>query len=957
MKAQKLSFLIFASSLLGQSQLFGQSIWIGAGINGAPAFWSESANWTGSMPADEAMTGLIFSNSIANSVSFNDIANLTVSSISIPANDGAVPAVNIKDNTIFGSAITLTGDVIVGTGNYQTVNLDMALTGNRTFAINSGQLTLGGVLSDAESVGALTKSGGATLILSGANQYTGATIHNGGALIVNHNSALGSTDAGTSVTGVTAGSGSGRTLFLRNGITVTGETLTLSTASGERASLFTNVSGASAWHGDVIISNSGNAGFWVENSSSLTVGASDANTITGSGAQLNLRGSTNPGIGHIRSSFSLGAGNLVKNDGCSWTVSGVNTYGNTTALGGGRLQFAKTASLYNSDRLSWTAAKINVQNNTTLAFNVGGIGEFSTLDITTLLTNLAASSGTTNGMASGSRLGFDTSNAAGGTFTISDVLANTSGSGGGSRGVAKLGTNTLVVTGNNTYTGPTTISGGVFQIGDGGSTGSLASASSIVNDAILAINRADSVSQGTAFAATISGTGSLRKSGIGNLILSGANLSTGAARDALTFSGANSGSVTLTNPAALGDSGNVIRFSGSGSGVLDLQTDTSINAYGITSGTFNGGTIVANRATTANPDISHSLAALDLSSVTMTVNKGGNVTGVAAVSFTELRMTGGNDLNPVTVAGDADLTIGFASITNNGFPKRLQLDGTSAKNVISGVISDTSNGTTGTPKVSLIKANTSTWHLQGNNTYTGNTTVTGGILKLDFPCLNDDSSVTLDGTLELNHSETDTVAKLIIGGVEQAPGLYKSLGALGAGTPISQISGSGKLNVLTGVITNAFASWAQTNITAIDSLADASSVGDPDGDGVSNLAEFAFRGNPLSCSEQGIVRNFTADGGDADSDKELILTLAIRKGNSAAFSGSPLTLVVDDLTYTVEGSADLASFVGAVSEVSPPITMGLPDLSADPDYEYRSFSLDASNGLNGVGFLRAKVEN
>ena len=169
---------------------------------------------------------------------------------------------------------------------------------------------------------------------------------------------------------------------------------------------------------------------------------------------------------------------------------------------------------------------------------------------------------------------------------------------------------------------------------------------------------------------------SLRKSGAGNLILSGANLATGAAREVLTFTGTGSGTVTIKDTAALGLAGNTVRFGAaifSGfAGVLDLQTDTSVNAYNIASGTGNGGTLIANRATSGTT-ISHSLGALDLSSITLTVNKGGNVTGSAAVSFTELKMNGGNDFNPVTLSGDADITInGPVSITANGISKRLQ---------------------------------------------------------------------------------------------------------------------------------------------------------------------------------------------------------------------------------------------------------------------------------------------
>ena len=953
MKATKLSFLVFSATLLGHAQVFAQATWVGLGTE-APLLWSNVVNWTGTAPVDNTTTTLTFLNSSANSVSFNDISNLTVSGITIPANDGAAIPVNIKDNAVSGNDITLTGDITVSTGNFQAFALNMDLsTGTRTVDQTTGQTTLSGVLSGSAGI---TKTGGGSLVLSGANNYSGETLLNVGSIAVNHNSGLGSTDAGTTVAGETTGSGSGRRLYLRNGITVTDETLTLNTASGTRASLFMNTTNAIAtWDGNVNIPAAGTAGFWVEEYSTMTVGSSAADTIIGTGATLVLRGSTRPGTGTVNSSIDLGGANLVKNDACSWTLTGPTTnIGLIQALGGGRIQFAKVASLHNSDTLSWTAAKINVQNNTTIAFNVGGTDEFTTGDVTTLLTNLAASSATANGMNSGSRFGFDTTNAAGSSFTIADVLANSTGTSGGARGVTKLGTNTLILTNINTYTGPTTISSGILQLGDGGTTGALSTSSAITNNATLAINRSDTVTQGTSIASTISGTGSLRKSGAGNLILKAANLATGAARDVLTFVNSGSGAVTLQNPAALGAAGNTVRFSGGGSGVLDLQTDSSVNAYNIASGNLNGGTIIANRAS-LDTTISHSLGTVDLSSVTLTINKGSNVTDSALVSFTELRMTGGNDNNPVTISGDAAVSIGSASITNNGISKRLQLDGTSANNVVTGVISDTSNATLGTPKVSLIKANSSTWHLQGDNTYTGDTTITAGTLKLDFPCLNNDSTITIDGVLELTHGQTDTVNKLVIGGVEQGPGLYKAVGALGAGTPISQLTVTGKLDVLTGSITDPFASWAQTNITAINPSADATTTGDPDGDGFNNLSEFAFKGNPLSGSDSGIVRTFTADGSvDPDSNKELVLTIAIRKGGSAFF-GTPLQLAVAGVTYTVLGSTDLSNFTAPVTEVAP-IATGLPDLTADPDYEYRSFSLDASNGLTGKGFLRAKVE-
>jgi hypothetical protein len=65
---------------------------------------------------------------------------------------------------------------------------------------------------------------------------------------------------------------------------------------------------------------------------------------------------------------------------------------------------------------------------------------------------------------------------------------------------------------------------------------------------------------------------------------------------------------------------------------------------------------------------------------------------------------------------------------------------------------------------------------------------------------------------------------------------------------------------------------------------------------------------------------------------------------------------VAGVTYTIEGGINLVDFNEAVGEVTP-LTTGLPDLTSDPDYEYRSFTLDASLGLLGKGFMRAKVEN
>ena len=92
---------------------------------------------------------------------------------------------------------------------------------------------------------------------------------------------------------------------------------------------------------------------------------------------------------------------------------------------------------------------------------------------------------------------------------------------------------------------------------------------------------------------------------------------------------------------------------------------------------------------------------------------------------------------------------------------------------------------------------------------------------------------------------------------------------------------------------------------------------------------------------------------DADTLRELTLTLAVRNlAGAPVFAGSPSpTASVDGITYTIQGSLDLAFPNSAVSETSAP--SGLPILPTG--WEYRRFRLDASEGLPDKGFLRAKV--
>jgi outer membrane autotransporter protein len=117
----------------------------------------------------------------------------------------------------------------------------------------------------------------------------------------------------------------------------------------------------------------------------------------------------------------------------------------------------------------------------------------------------------------------------------------------------KNGIGTLTLTGENTFSGGTTIDAGILQIGNGGTQGSIVG--DVVDNAVLKFNRGDDL----VFDGVISGPGALIKSGLGTLTLTANNTYTGGTtvqKGALVVNGSLLGSISVLPGAYLEYNGN-----------------------------------------------------------------------------------------------------------------------------------------------------------------------------------------------------------------------------------------------------------------------------------------------------------------------------------------------------------------------------------------------------------------
>lgn len=130
--------------------------------------------------------------------------------------------------------------------------------------------------------------------------------------------------------------------------------------------------------------------------------------------------------------------------------------------------------------------------------------------------------------------------------------------------LTKIGSGTLTLTGNNSYSGTTAINAGTLQIGNGGTTGNLGT-NIVADSGTLAFNRSDSVSD--AGFGLISGGGGFAQNGSGTFTFTQSQPYTGS-------TWVNAGKLALTGGGAIASSPNIIVASGA---LFDVSGTTSGN--------------------------------------------------------------------------------------------------------------------------------------------------------------------------------------------------------------------------------------------------------------------------------------------------------------------------------------------------------------------------------------------
>lgn len=545
------------------------------------------------------------------------------------------------------NSATFAGNTTINAGTVRVTaenNLGKATNG---VILNGGTLNIGGTFTNS-STKTITVQGtssklsidsGSTLTMASTSQLLGTapvTVSGAGTLSFtgNQNAFTGNTtvSGATLALSGTAGTATGITAFSvtdRGMLSIDDSSLSSADRIGNTATISLNggtlryISGAAGTEtvGALTLAGGGSSvelsspsGKSVFTIASLTQGTADAtvNFVNLNGGTLGNAGKNDPNITltaapTLVNSIIGGWATIQETSSSPLHFAGLSG-NNVSALSGGSIE-ARAQSFWGStDNVQPSgdvtgSGKLSVNrtiNSLTLATGIDVDLNANTLTIgtggliaqgTSFLTNGTLTVGT-SGVGGTLYAHVDT----GGVLTDNAVLAN---NGAGSVSLVKADAGTLILGGNNTYSGATYVNGGTLQLGAAGvipdgsaltvatggtfdlnglseTVGSIAGGGSITNSSGTLTAGGNNAS--TTFSGVISGGGGLTKAGTGTLTLSGVNTYTG--NTAL-----NAGTVSVSQESNLGASANGVVFNG---GTLNVSESFTANSAKVLTMTGNG---------------------------------------------------------------------------------------------------------------------------------------------------------------------------------------------------------------------------------------------------------------------------------------------------------------------------------------------------------------------------------
>ncbi|MBB2483636.1 DUF4347 domain-containing protein [Mitsuaria sp. WAJ17] len=618
-----------------------------------------------------------------------------------------------------GKTLTLTN----GAGKTATISSQLAGSGTLGKS-GAGTLVLGNTGNYAGMSGDITVGGG-TLSISSANHLSSGTLTLNGATLADTNSG-----AETLSNAVVVGSG-GAT-FAKSG----GGSLTLS-GSLNGGGPITNIAAALNHTGGGTLTLDGVTVESAIGSSQITLGS---HVVIGSGGaifnamagDINLKGNVS-GSGAITKNGSSYFLSLYGNNSQSGTQTVNAGYlvanASATALGTGQIVLGSGASLGFLGVGTMTAT-----NDIVLAGNATVINGVAGNCIVTFSGNITESGGSRN-------------------------LAITPNSGASSR---------MIFTGTNTYTGTSTLSGGVVEVTNGSNLGSgaltLSGTTLQINGSGVTLSQNVNLSgsstvsnaNGVILSGNLAGSGGLTKAGAGTLTLSGTNTNTGA----ITVS---AGTLALSGGAAVADSVAMTVSSGATLALNASETIGSLSGAGAVTLGSNTLSTAGNASTSFSGAISGTGGLTKQGSGTLTLSGTNTFTGGTTLSAGTLTLSGG-----AALSDSSALTLSAGSVLNLSASETIgSLAGTGTVNLGANTLSaggdNTSTSFSGAlgGTGGLTKLGSGTLTLSGTNTFTGATTVSAGELALSGgSALADGSAVTVASGALLTLASAETIASL-----------------------------------------------------------------------------------------------------------------------------------------------------------------------------------------------------